>query len=214
MRVDELVGRVRGPAVLDVGCLGHEIKIGSPDWLHGRLRERFDDVSGLDLSKPGLDELAAAGFDQLHEGSAETFSLPRRFDTVVAGELIEHLGNPAGFLARAREHLAPGGRIVLSTPWTFSAHYASYALLKYPDSCQNRQHTMWFCPRTLEELASRVDLRITEVELVADYDLDSPSPVYRRGAKLLLSARRLLPGRLVDNTIIAVLEPVDARVES
>ncbi|MEO1065187.1 MAG: methyltransferase domain-containing protein [Actinomycetota bacterium] len=159
-------------------------------------------------------DLLAAGFDQLHEGSAETFSLPRRFDTVVAGELIEHLGNPAGFLARAREHLAPGGRIVLSTPWTFSAHYASYALLKYPDSCQNRQHTMWFCPRTLEELASRVDLRITEVELVADYDLDSPSPVYRRGAKLLLSARRLLPGRLVDNTIIAVLEPVDARVES
>src|SRR5579864_937705 len=37
MRTDEILKLVIGPAVLDVGCAGHEVKLGEPDWLHGRL---------------------------------------------------------------------------------------------------------------------------------------------------------------------------------
>mgnify|MGYP000391426843 CR=1 FL=1 len=38
------------------------------------------------------------------------------YDVVVAMELLEHLEDPAGLLRRARDMLAPGGAVVLSTP--------------------------------------------------------------------------------------------------
>ena len=38
MRTEKIVTWTRGPDVLDVGCAGHKIEIGSPYWLHGRLR--------------------------------------------------------------------------------------------------------------------------------------------------------------------------------
>src|ERR1700712_2269775 len=40
----------------------------------------------------------------------------RRFDTVICGELIEHLERPYDFLRGLRDVVAPGGRLVLSTP--------------------------------------------------------------------------------------------------
>lgn len=38
------------------------------------------------------------------------------FDTIVGLAIIEHLPDPLGFLADARRRLAPGGRLVLTTP--------------------------------------------------------------------------------------------------
>jgi SAM-dependent methyltransferase len=38
------------------------------------------------------------------------------FDTVSALAIIEHLDDPSGFLKSMRRHLAPNGRIVLTTP--------------------------------------------------------------------------------------------------
>ena len=49
----------------------------------------------------------------------QNFDLGRTFDTVFAGELIEHLGNVDGFLSSARRHLEPGGQLVLTTPNVF-----------------------------------------------------------------------------------------------
>ena len=63
--------------------------------------------------------LKAMGYPNLHAGDAQTFRISAMFDTIVAGEVIEHLENPAQFLARAHEHLKPDGRLVLTTPYAF-----------------------------------------------------------------------------------------------
>ncbi len=83
MRADDILQYVQGPAVLDVGCAGHEVLAESPEWLHGRLRKNFD-VTGIDISTDNISKMRALGFEDLHVQSADSFSLPQKFNTIVA----------------------------------------------------------------------------------------------------------------------------------
>src|SRR5216683_6823005 len=120
LRTDEILHWVKGPKVLDVGCTSHTLEVGSPHWLHGRLREMFPSVAGIDVSTKNVETLRGHGFGNVYVQSAECFNLSEKFDTIVAGELIEHLANPGLFLQQACAHLKPGGRLVLTTPNAFS----------------------------------------------------------------------------------------------
>jgi SAM-dependent methyltransferase len=171
------------------------------------LREKFPSVSGIDISEANATILRANGFAKIYVQSAETFELSDRFDTIVAGELIEHLANPGLFLRQAHAHLKPGGRLVLTTPNAFSLLFISYALFKYPKTCENLQHTCWFCPQTMKELVERSGFKIEHFELFDDYPPDSPSWRYR----LFVAVRGwfgfLLPKLLAKNGMFLVLAP-------
>lgn len=198
---------VSGPDVLDVGCAGHIPKPGSLYWLHGRLRERFSSVIGIDLNLENIQLLREMGYENIHVANAEGFDLHQDFDTIVAGEIIEHLSNPGSFLDCCRAHLKKDGRVVLSTPYTFSLLYMLYAFLKYPNTCENKEHAVWFCPATLRELASRHGFRVKFWKLIEDYELDNESLAYRVFSKLMLTVGRILiPARLRQNTMLFVLE--------
>jgi SAM-dependent methyltransferase len=207
LRADAIVKWVKGPEVLDVGCTGHSVNIGSPQWLHGRLREKFPSVSGIDISEANATILRERGFDKIYVQSAETFQLSDRFDTIVAGELIEHLANPGLFLQQARAHLKPGGRLVLTTPNAFSLLFISYALFKYPKTCENLQHTCWFCPQTVKELVERSGFKIEHFELFDDYSPNSQSWRYRLFVTLRRGFGFLLPKLLAKSGMFLVLAP-------
>jgi SAM-dependent methyltransferase len=209
LRADTIIGWVRGPNVLDVGCAAHVPEPGNPHWVHGRLREKYPEMAGIDISEKNIGFLKQRGFGNLYVASAETFTLDQRFDTVFAGELIEHLANPGAFLARSREHLAPAGRIVLTTPYPFALLSQMYAFMKYPRTCQNPEHTCWFCPQTMTVLAERLGLRVTHWELIEDYRLDDPSWKYRFFVRLVSTFRWLIPKRLRNNAMLFVLEKVE-----
>jgi SAM-dependent methyltransferase len=209
LRADTIIDWVRGPNVLDVGCAAHVPEPGNPYWIHGRLREKFPDMAGIDISERNIGFLRERGFGNLHVASAETFTLERRFETVFSGELIEHLANPGAFLIRAREHLAPGGRIVLTTPYPFALLYQMYAFMKYPKTCQNLEHTCWFCPQTMTVLAERLGLKVIHWELIADYRLDDPSWKYRFFVRLVSFFRWFIPKRVRNNTMLFVLEKAE-----
>ena len=210
-RAETILEWVRGPNVLDVGCAAHVPEPGNPYWVHGQLRERFPGVVGIDISEQNIGFLRERGFGNLHVASAETFTLQEHFDTVFSGELIEHLSNPGAFLDRAREHLSPGGRIVLTTPYPFSLLFQAYAFLKYPKTCQNLEHTCWFCPRTLTTLAERSGLKVVHWELLEDYRLFDPSGKYRCFVRVVSWFRWLIPKRLRANTMLFVVEKSDMR---
>jgi SAM-dependent methyltransferase len=205
-RVDKTLEWVKGPKVLDVGCTSHTVEIGSPYWLHGRLRASFPDLVGIDISEGNVEMLRGAGFANIHVQSAESFELPERFDTIVAGELIEHLSNPGLFLQQARRHLGDQGRLVLTTPNPFSIAYLLYAILKFPRTCQNPQHTCWFCPRTMIELAERWGFRVLHFELIDDYRQDDPSFLYRLFGKLMMVFGPVIPKRM-KKSLLFVLAP-------
>jgi 2-polyprenyl-3-methyl-5-hydroxy-6-metoxy-1,4-benzoquinol methylase len=68
---------------------------------------------GVDVNLRALDQARAA-----HPGFrfATSVSGQERFDTVAAFAFIEHVPDPGAWLARFASLLAPGGRIVLTTP--------------------------------------------------------------------------------------------------
>ena len=57
------------------------------------------------------------------------------FDVIVMGEVIEHLGAPSAMLDNLAPMLAPGGRVVITTPNPYMLHrVAKYLRGSFPDS--------------------------------------------------------------------------------
>src|SRR2546425_668510 len=65
-----------------------------------------------------------------------------KFDSIVAGELIEHLANPGMFLKSARARLRPDSQLILTTPNPFGILYV-LAFVKNDRRAFNREHTCW-----------------------------------------------------------------------
>lgn len=218
-RLDAVVALTEGPRVLHIGCGGAR-KVGTNPkesrWLHGLLCEQFDEVWGIDTNGPGIERLKDAGFSNVFHMAAEEFNIDATFDTIVAGEVIEHLTDPGSFLRHVRKHLKPGGRLVLTTPFAFSLGFMIYAWLRWPKTCSNDDHKMWFCPTTLNQLAEASGLRTSHVELSLNYpDHLPPSRSswkhhgYRVWRSLLLGGTRigLVPTRVTGNSMVVVLQP-------
>jgi 2-polyprenyl-3-methyl-5-hydroxy-6-metoxy-1,4-benzoquinol methylase len=107
-RLDAVGPFIREGRVLDYGCgvgeLAHQI---GPD--------RY---LGVDLDSESI-EIAKARHPGHTFQSLEDFESAKagaRFDVISALALIEHLPDPANWLAALKRHLNPGGRIVLTTP--------------------------------------------------------------------------------------------------
>jgi 2-polyprenyl-3-methyl-5-hydroxy-6-metoxy-1,4-benzoquinol methylase len=207
MRTDEILKLVTGPEVLDIGCAGHELRPGKPDWLHGRLREHFR-VTGIDISDTNVNLLTNLGFDNVYVQSAETFELGKQYNTIVAGEVLEHLSNPGSFLVQARKHLLPEGRLIVSTPYAFSLMYTLYALDHFPKTCENKQHTSWFCLSTITELSRRVGLQVESCQLIDDYSATVSSRKYQLYWWLVRTVGAILPDKVTKTNMLVVLRRV------
>lgn len=208
-RIREIIAKSRGPRVLDVGCVGQGVMDApdSPLWLHGHLMGAFDDVWGIDLLPNRIAALRDAGVLNVFVADAQDYSLGYKFDTIIAGELIEHLPNPGAFLTCSARHLAPRGQIVLTTPYVHGLEFVSYALLRFPTTCPNPEHTFWLCPTTLATLAASSGLRLRSWKLLRDDRVATGWGGYSialRGQTLL---NRFLPERVMGKTLLAVLEP-------
>jgi 2-polyprenyl-3-methyl-5-hydroxy-6-metoxy-1,4-benzoquinol methylase len=201
-RIRAVLGYVEGPEILDVGCVGGDhSSVGSPEWLHKHIANSWPTAWGIDLSAAGIKRVQDLGYANVRVGDAQDFQLNSRFDTIVAGELIEHIENPASFLRCAAAHLKPEGKILLTTPFPFAVANLAYALVKFPKTCSNAEHVNWFCPSTMTALAQRVGLKVEHWELVDDYTEDPPSLLYRIGAAIL----RLFPRRLRSNSMLFIM---------
>lgn len=204
-RIERVLRWARGPDVLDVGCVDHSADTCSPLWLHGVLARRFPDVVGVDISREGIATLTKSGYANLYVADAQELRLDRSFDTIVAGEIIEHVENPGRFLAAATKHLKLGGRLILTTPNPFSLMYVLYSIKNFPKTCVNPQHTMWFCPSTMRELAVRTGYEIEHWELLDHYDIRTASLPYRFFVTFMRVFGRLFPSILRHNTLFFVL---------
>ena len=200
MRAEMIVRHVKGPDVLDVGCTGHVPDVQNPYWVHGHLRKAFPSVWGIDKEADNVRRLRALGYSNVRVADAQSFDLEKRFDTIVAGELIEHLENPGAFLVTASEHLKPDGRIVLTTPYPFGLAHLLYAWFKFPRTCSNPQHTLWLCPTTLQSLAARAGLKVVHWQLLFAFQ-----PSLSRRYDLLMRALRFLPTRVKANAMLFLL---------
>ena len=97
-----------GRRVLDLGCRD------------GALTSRYaegNEVVGVDADREALAEAAKLGIETRWADLDEPLPFDEAgFDVVVAGELLEHLRDPARVVADVRRVLRPGGTFVGSVP--------------------------------------------------------------------------------------------------
>lgn len=150
----------RGRDVLDLGCVQHNPEnYKSKYWLHKAIAQVAKTLEGMDLYAEGVEYLNEQGYS-VSVGDAESFSLGKTYDVIVAGDLIEHLGNPGEFLESCKSHLRPQGKLLISTPnpwyWRFMAKAFLFGGCVNP----NPEHVLWMCPVVLAQLAARHDMKV------------------------------------------------------
>lgn len=154
-RIRAICEEVVGPTVLDLGAVQHDaIAAGSDEWLHKRLTQLagVERVVGVDILDSDVQTLQDQGYEMV-AANVEAMDIDVTANTVVAGELIEHVDRPGDMLERAKEHLAPGGRLVLSTPNPWAVVHLRRWLQRDPHI--NEEHVAWYGPVVLSQLLER-----------------------------------------------------------
>ena len=141
-RIHWMITNARGKRVLDAGC-----SQGISSLLLAR--EGFE-VLGIDVEKSSIayangeleresDSVRKRVTFQLGD-MAEDLSTYGKFDTILLGEVLEHLAYPKRVLANLRECLAEGGRIVITVPFgrlMFHDHKRTYLISSFVDLVQD-----------------------------------------------------------------------------
>jgi SAM-dependent methyltransferase len=137
--------------VLEIGC-GRGL---TGELLQQRLGCR---VTGVELN-PEVARDAGRRLHAVHQGDVQTLALDGEFDAVLALELFEHLVDGERFLARARELLRPGGRLVLSVPnvghWAVAEDLLAGRWDYLPIGLLCYTHYRFFTRRTLADWLAR-----------------------------------------------------------
>jgi len=162
-RVAELVPR--GSRVLDIGCSSGE--------LTEYIREtRQAVVVGVE-PEPARARAAIARGLNVYQGVL-TPSLVEKlgpFDIVLLVDVIEHLAAPADLLILARQSLARGGALILSTPniahWSIRANLARGRFDYASTGLMDATHLRWFTRRTLRQLLETSGYRIEHQDVSA-----------------------------------------------
>jgi 2-polyprenyl-3-methyl-5-hydroxy-6-metoxy-1,4-benzoquinol methylase len=142
-----------GAAVLDLGCgrgrLGAELR---------RLGYRVTGVDAVPAACGGAEEILdeAFNFDLTDAAAASAALAERRFDWIVAADVLEHLVEPTAALKYYRRFLAPEGRVVISVPnvavW-FNRFRILAGRFDYAESgVMDRRHLRFFTMRSARRL--------------------------------------------------------------
>jgi SAM-dependent methyltransferase len=211
-RLLAILAEVRGPEILHIGCVNHRLPESPAEarhYLHYQLCRDFADchVVGLDIEPQAIEQLGRMGFDVVR-GDAHDLPYRQAFDTIVAGELLEHLQNPGLFLTSCAGALKTGGRLVLSTPNVFTP-LLSLMYLKNGDRAFNPEHAAWFCPQTVRALLGRCGFSVAQLSFVDDLKPEATDSFwYKSFALVWKGVRPLLPRRLRNTmVIVCVVRP-------
>lgn len=149
-------------------CSVGEVAVGSrrpnlelPKWKHRWISELASRAVGVDILADEVAELCRKGFDVRCVDATSEVDLGERFSRVFMGDVIEHVDNPVALLRFARRHLAPGGRILCTTPNPYFVTYIVDAL-RSGAFIPNAEHVTWITPTMALELAHRAGLRLSE----------------------------------------------------
>lgn len=156
---------VKGKDVLDCGCVGsNESGVHTSKFLHQKIVENSKSVLGIDINALGVRQLKDMGYNVIR-GNVETIDIGKKFDVIVAGDLIEHISNLGLFLENMKRHLKRGGELIIHTPNPFGITRFYHMLTKkYVEV--NPDHACYYDIITLKQALERHGYKIIESHYV------------------------------------------------
>lgn len=145
---DYIIKEVAGKEVLDIGSCAEQGETVKTKTLFKALKQTAASVTGVDIESQD---------PEIVKGNAETVKLNKKFEVVVAGDVIEHLYNPGLFLDNMYNHLKENGALLLVTPNVKSIGYIPFRGNKY--------HTCWYCKNTLKYLVEQHGFKVEKIIL-------------------------------------------------
>lgn len=153
-------------SVLDIGVVSHAARyFDQPDWRHGRIAQRARRCVGIDILEPLVAELRGRGFDVRCVDATSDADIGERFERVFIGDVLEHVDNMVALLRFAARHLAPGGRILATTPNPFSRKFFR-RFRRDGTAIVNLDHLCWVTPTQAMEVARRAGLVLAAYHLI------------------------------------------------
>lgn len=140
--------------ILEIGC-------GS-----GTFLKRHQDfgwtAKGVEINKKAYKTCRAMGLEVYHGKIQDEPFAGEKFDIIVLRHVIEHLLEPVETLHAASKYLAPEGRIVLTTPNSYSLSFSAYGTYWY--QLDAPRHIFLFSPKNLRILCDKAGLRIESIK--------------------------------------------------
>lgn len=154
-RVELITRLARDKRVMHLGCADHlpliQQKRADGSYLHDRIADVSRHLVGVDTNAAALDEMRAAGIDNLYLPDA--LPADEAFDLVVAPDVIEHVGNVEEFLRYAGSF---GCSVLITTPNALRMHNRT----RLRSELVNTDHRYWFSPYTLARSVVAAGLEI------------------------------------------------------
>lgn len=174
-RQDFVLDACRGKRVLHLGCVDAGLTLERSqrgELMHQKLDKLAGELWGVDVDADGIVFLQKLGFERLltldisrpESASDEAMRLlqAEQFDVILATEVLEHLPNPANFLAAVQRLMAPGHtQFIVTVPNAFRIDTLLWMWrgveYVHPD------HNYWFSYATITALMRKAGFTIQSV---------------------------------------------------
>lgn len=160
-----LIGLIENKRVLHLGATG---RLNRPmpecnNSLHEILYHQFNykELVGLDINP--------VGFYNIRYGDAQSFNIKKKFDLILAPDIIEHLPNLEGFLKSCKRHMAKNAKLVITTPNPFKIGNIARILFK-GYTINDPNHIAYFDEHTLSNLLGNFGFRVTKIRYFSNKD--------------------------------------------
>ncbi len=146
---------IKDKDVLDIGSLGQSNEY----CLWKLIADHCKTLIGVDLPESFQtiknESLSHKEDSRIVYGNMETINLKKKFDIVVAGDILEHVSNQGLLLDNIHRHLRDSGKLILTTP---NAKWPTIFLKP------NITHTLWHDCYTLTTLMHRHKFNISSLQ--------------------------------------------------
>jgi SAM-dependent methyltransferase len=118
------------------------------------------------------------------------------YDVILAGDVLEHLREPARVMAVLRNSLKPGGTWVISVPniahWSVRKELLRGRFDFTDTGVMDRTHLRWFTVKTLSEMIEGAGYAVQRMDAV--YTVPLQDQLHLRGLARWLQRQRIAPG--------------------
>ena len=146
---------ILGKTVLDLGAGSIRCR-----FLHRFVAKNSKEAIGLEIDEKRARNIRNKGYNIIL-GDAQNFNLNRKFEVIIAGDLIEHLTNFEGFFNSSYNHLNKGGKLIINTPNIHSINLLIRALFGKVHLYE--EHTCAFNAQLLNQLINNYKFKVDKI---------------------------------------------------